>query len=736
VCYGTSNLLTVSGCTYGTASTTTFQWERSTNNISFSIITNATAVSYTTPVLTSTTYYRVKVTYNGCFSYAYFTVNIFPQITIGTISSNPASPICYDTSTVLTLSGTYPAGTTFKWQKGFVLGSFHAYLAGSYISGANGNAYTTGNLTTATWYRVEVTDENGCIKTAEIRVIVKPKPPTITLNGSTIVCYGASASLTLVGVPHLGATIAWQSSTDGVTFATINGATSYIYTPTNLSTTTYQAIITYNGCPITTNTATITVTPPAILGPITGNTTVCYNGSTLLTAPSTCSGAQYQWLVSNHGGAYFPISGATSASYTAVLAGHDASYKVTVKCPGGCGCIGITPEITVHVGAFIETGTIAITSGSNIVCSGDSTTTMTLSGNIGTIQWHSSTDNFVANDTVLAGNGPIITVSNITTTTYYRAVITNAEGCSAPSDVQVINIAPIPQLTVQGCNQVCSKNAATITVSGYQPTSSFEWQSSSDGTTWNYVTNGSGFTTDSYTTPNLDSTTYYRVLVNTPYACYSFSPVHTVTVVPNNLIGGVILVNGNNVGSTTGSGNWYNQCISGTFDLSLSGYSPGSTFQWMESDDYTGPGYHDILGATGNTYSPAGMVPTPDHVHTPFYAVRVSSPGLCGCYTYSTSLRVWYDGSCRTAMSTTDKFNVVSSPNPFISNFSLNLTTSSQELVQIKVFDMLGKLVEEQEVKPIDVSALKIGTSNYPSGVYNVIVTQGAEKKTLRVIKN
>jgi Secretion system C-terminal sorting domain len=689
--------------------------------------------------LTSTTYYRVKITYNGCFSYAYFTVNIFPQITIGTISSNPASPICCGTATVLTLSGTYPAGTTFKWQKGFVLGSFHAYLAGSYISGANGNAYTTGNLTTATWYRVEVTDENGCIKTAEIRVIVKPKPPTITLNGSTIVCYGASASLTLVGVPHLGATIAWQSSTDGVTFATINGATSYIYTPTNLSTTTYQAIITYNGCPITTNTATITVTPPAILGPITGNTTVCYNGSTLLTAPSTCSGALYQWQVSNHNGPYFPILGATSATYTAVLAGHDASYKVTVKCPGGCGCIGITPEITVHVGAFIETGTIAITSGSNIVCSGDSTTTMTLSGNIGTIQWHSSTDNFVANDTVLAGTGPIITVSNITTTTYYRAVITNAEGCSAPSDVQVINIAPIPQLTVQGCNQVCSKNAATITVSGYQPTSSFEWQSSSDGITWNYVTNGSGFTTDSYTTPNLDSTTYYRVLVNTPYACYSFSPVHTVTVGPNDLIGGSLFyIVGNNAPTPAPApGTILDHCINRPLNLSLSGFTPGSTLQWMLSTDYNGPGYHDIPGATSANYTPvAPTIRTLDAVHTSFYAVRVTSPGPCGCYTYVYSLRVFWKDNCRTAMSTTDKFNVVSSPNPFISNFSLNLTTSSKELVQIKVYDMLGKLVEEQEVKPIDVSALKIGTSNYPSGVYNVIVTQGAEKKTLRVIKN
>lgn len=733
VCYGTSNPLTVSGCTYGTASATTFQWERSTNNISFSTITNAQADSYITPTLTSTTYYRVKVSYDGCSSYAYFTVNIFPQITIGTISSNPASPVCYNTSTTLTLSGTYPAGTTFKWFKKTVL-SFATILAP--ILGAEGQgqtymSYTTGNLTTATSYQVQVTDPNGCIKTALINVTVKPKPPITIINGSTIVCYGAGSTLTLANLPK-PSTVQWQSSTDGVTFSTIAGATTLngSYTPTNLTVTTYyQALITFIGCPYTTNIATITVTPPAILGPITGNTTVCYNGSTLLTAPSSCSGALYQWQVSNHNGPFFPILGATSATYTAVLAGHDTSYKVTVKCPGGCGCLGITPVITVSVGAFIETGTIAITSGSNIVCSGDSTTVLTLSGNVGTIVWHSSTDNFVTNDTTLT-TSPTITVEDITTTTYYRAVVTNTDGCSAPSDVQVINIAPIPQLTVHGRNQVCSNNAATITVSGYQPTSSFEWQSSNDGITWNYVTNGSGFTTDSYTTPNLISTTYYRVLVNTPYACYSFSPAHTVTVVPNDLIGGVILLNG--ITAPT-SPTIIERCsVNGLLNLSINNPS-NFDIQWMVNATGIAGNYTALSGETSPAFSLSAAT-MPRGAFDTFYTVQFTSQN--GCVVRSPSIRVHFDNNCKIAMSTSDKFNVVSSPNPFISNFNLNLTTSSLELVQIKVYDMLGKLVEEQEVKPIDVSALKIGTSNYPSGVYNVIVTQGAEKKTLRVIKN
>ena len=47
---------------------------------------------------------------------------------------------------------------------------------------------------------------------------------------------------------------------------------------------------------------------------------------------------------------------------------------------------------------------------------------------------------------------------------------------------------------------------------------------------------------------------------------------------------------------------------------------------------------------------------------------------------------------------------------------------------------MTGKLVDQREVTPTEVSELQVG-DRYPSGVYNVIVTQGENTKTLRVIK-
>jgi len=47
---------------------------------------------------------------------------------------------------------------------------------------------------------------------------------------------------------------------------------------------------------------------------------------------------------------------------------------------------------------------------------------------------------------------------------------------------------------------------------------------------------------------------------------------------------------------------------------------------------------------------------------------------------------------------------------------------------------MVGRLVEQRVVKVNDLENTTIG-ERYPSGVYNVIISQGEEVKTLRVVK-
>jgi hypothetical protein len=77
---------------------------------------------------------------------------------------------------------------------------------------------------------------------------------------------------------------------------------------------------------------------------------------------------------------------------------------------------------------------------------------------------------------------------------------------------------------------------------------------------------------------------------------------------------------------------------------------------------------------------------------------------------------------------TADKFSVVAYPNPATEGFRVK--SSNGKSIGVQVYDMLGRSIEQRQLQ----SDTQIG-SNYAKGIYNVIVSQGTELKTLRVIK-
>lgn len=79
-------------------------------------------------------------------------------------------------------------------------------------------------------------------------------------------------------------------------------------------------------------------------------------------------------------------------------------------------------------------------------------------------------------------------------------------------------------------------------------------------------------------------------------------------------------------------------------------------------------------------------------------------------------------------------FNVKVYPNPFANNFMIDLKTASQSIVNLKVYDMVGRLIENREVTLSDLETTTIG-EHYPSGIYNVFVSQEFSVKTVRVVK-
>lgn len=79
-------------------------------------------------------------------------------------------------------------------------------------------------------------------------------------------------------------------------------------------------------------------------------------------------------------------------------------------------------------------------------------------------------------------------------------------------------------------------------------------------------------------------------------------------------------------------------------------------------------------------------------------------------------------------------FAAIAYPNPFADNFMFDVQTTATSSILVRVYDMLGKQLENKTVEAADINNLQFGDA-YPSGVYNVIVSQGENTKTIRVIK-
>ncbi len=79
-------------------------------------------------------------------------------------------------------------------------------------------------------------------------------------------------------------------------------------------------------------------------------------------------------------------------------------------------------------------------------------------------------------------------------------------------------------------------------------------------------------------------------------------------------------------------------------------------------------------------------------------------------------------------------FTAVAYPNPFADSFSIDITSAHFDKVNVKVYDMAGRILDDRNTTISEAENFKIG-ERYPAGVYNVIVSQGSESKAIRMIK-
>ena len=232
-------------------------------------------------------------------------------------------------------------------------------------------------------------------------------------------------------------------------------------------------------------------------------------------------------------------------------------------------------------------------SGGNVnVCSGSNSTTLTLNNLTGSVvRWESSFDNFFTAGTTITSTSTSITVTNLTKTTYYRAIVNSSSpvSCSGLATSSVyVTVKPTKSGTVFAANNsICAGGQVELTLSGQQGNVN-KWQRSTDNVNWTDISN----TTTSLTeTRSSAGTYYYRVEVQTPScgsAVNSTSKTITVTSGTPPVGGGV---SSSTHTSTTNSGT-----------LTLSSYT-GTIVKWQKSTN-DGVNWTDITNTTAsNSYT-------------------------------------------------------------------------------------------------------------------------------------
>jgi hypothetical protein len=157
-----------------------------------------------------------------------------------------------------------------------------------------------------------------------------------------------------------------------------------------------------------------------------------------------------------------------------------------------------------------------ISGGGVNVCASSNSTILTITGLTGTVvKWEYSYDNFFTAGVAISNTTLTYTATNITQTTYYRAVVnaTSPSTCNGlATSSAAITVKPTLPGNITALNSsICTGGQVELVLSGYQG-SIVKWQTSTNNTAWTDITNTSNTLKRTITTAG---TVYFRAVVQT-----------------------------------------------------------------------------------------------------------------------------------------------------------------------------------------------------------------------------
>lgn len=366
-----------------------------------------------------------------------------------------------------------PANTTYSWSAPTVTGGITGGASGSGQVAISGTLNNPTNVNQTATYTV--TPSSGTLPSctgAAFTVTVTVKPSATIQNITAPICTDGTVTITPThgsgNIVPTGTTYSWGNPvvTGGITGGTSgSGQTSISQTLSNPTSTAQTATYTITpdsaACSGSSFTLTVTVNPKPTSSVNIASQTACSDVlfSPIIVSNTNSQAVTYNWTRDNTTNVFGTTSGTSGAitvgntfSLSQILTNNTTSaqtvvYTFTPVSSNGCPGDSITSTVILNVPSDGGTASISLPNVTPVVrtttvCHFGSGTVY-LSGHTGNIIRWESTVNGGTTWTPIANTTTSLTYSNITQTTFFRAVVQNGAACNlAYSFIALIDVIP------------------------------------------------------------------------------------------------------------------------------------------------------------------------------------------------------------------------------------------------------------------------------------------------------
>jgi hypothetical protein len=380
------------------------------------------------------------------------------------------------------------------------------------------------NFTQSGIYKIRLQVSNSCGSFIKDTIITIKSKPTVILQTAKTYCDNQTISFSSSNSNHNPTIIAnngtisaynWTITPSGYTFSvgnanSANPTISFPNTGTNPITYTVTLTVTNECGTSISSSQTITINPKPSISNAGLTQVLCGSTTTNMTANTPIVGSGTWALISGPTGSTISQTNNPNTNITGLNSTGNPSIYVYRWTISQVGCSSSVSNVTINVYPATNPGVIGSVSP---VCSG-ANGILTLTGNAGNVvKWQSLIAPFSPLSWIDISNTTTTqSYTNLTQTTWYRAVVQSGGVCSTANSPAVI--ITVDSMTVAGnltgTDTVCTGTNSGILTLNNRRGSIVNWQFSTTLPAWNNI----GTTTvNPYTFSNLTQTTWFRVRV-------------------------------------------------------------------------------------------------------------------------------------------------------------------------------------------------------------------------------